>query len=76
MKNSNILAVLALIQFYSPYSSSFFLNYKSIKLSQNLYSTPSPTIEASKTWQEELDEVLNIDTPCEGRREISINILK
>jgi len=66
--------VIALIQFQSPYVSSFIV--KSLKRSHYLYSTPSPTIETSKTWQEELDEVLNVDTPCEGRREISINILK
>lgn len=76
MKYVNVLAVSALIQFYSPQASSFFVSHQSLKRSQYLYSTPSPTIETSKTWQEELDEVLNVDTPCEGRREISINILK
>lgn len=28
------------------------------------------------TWQEQLDQFLDVDTPCEGRRELSINILK
>lgn len=41
----------------------------------NKHSTGNTILRAS-TWQEDLDQILNIDTPCDARRSLSQNIVQ
>ena len=60
-------------------SLSFIIRPRILPYTHNIhFSTSAGAIEANpvKTWQEDLDQILDVDTSCEGRRELSLNFLK
>lgn len=77
-----IVGVLIAIQVVLPITTSliFKKNICSRKCSPIFSSVvsggESTASESTATWQEQLDQFLDVDTPCDGRRELSINILK
>eukprot|EP01036_Dinobryon_divergens_P032088 gene32087-41607_t len=71
-----VLGVLIAIQVALPIATSLiFKKNINFRKSSPTFSTVASG-DASATWQEQLDQILDVDTPCEGRRELSINILK
>lgn len=46
------------------------------KVSPPLFASTSGGVDGSKTWQEDLDSVLNIDTSCDSRKDSVRELLK
>lgn len=70
------VASVFLIQGTLSYTFSQIRLLKSTTRDFQLYSTPAAASPVDTlSWQEELDKLLDIDTPCESRRELTQKIV-
>lgn len=55
--------------------NSFFLNQKALSVRLKAVSTENPTGNDSESWQKDLDQILDIDTDCDIRRDLTLGLL-
>jgi hypothetical protein len=70
-----ILLTLGIIQ-VNCFRNIPHLNLKFAATSLDSTTTTATITDTGKSWQEDVDSILNVDTPCESRKEIVSGLLK